>query len=74
MRVVKTQSLGRPRAFQNVVLMYRLRRSMLHTVSSFSSTYSGLFFCMNWGRRRLETGSQSVQGTCPHGGPQENFP
>ena len=46
-KVVKTQSLGRPLVFLNLSLMYRLRCSMVHTVLSFSSVYRGLFFCMN---------------------------
>lgn len=37
-KVVKTQSLGRPLVFLNLSLMYRLRWSMLHTVSSLSIT------------------------------------
>lgn len=52
MKVVKTQSLGRPLVFLNLSLMYRLRCSMVHTVLSFSSVYRGLFFCMNYNTSR----------------------
>lgn len=51
-KVVKTQSLGRPLVFLNLSLMYRLRCSMLHTVPSFRSMYSGLFFCMNYKQKQ----------------------
>lgn len=73
-RVVKTQSLGRPRAFQNVVLMYRLRCSMLHTVSSFSSTYSGLFFCMNWEQMALGDWLPECPGHLPSWGSPGELP
>lgn len=51
---------------------------MLHTVSSLSSTYRGLFFCMNWGGRAAPEGPSPTEAPMesitlmlphPHRGP-----